>query len=177
MAHVSQLQCSQCRSCTQKECFRQPWASWKCWDSSGRGRHGGVVHFVTTEVVSASVVSPRCFLSPARGTDHKGLSQRGCCKQPVGHRNSSTDQFAAEQVALPKQVSAFPTLSGGDCEMIQARVSGEAGTDSQVALNHQGFMSLPNYLSAGSFTKPAKQASWTRLSPYTSYWDGWVETS
>lgn len=31
--------------------------------------------------------------------------------------------------------------------------------------------------SAGSFTRPAKRASWTRLSPSISCWDGWVETS
>lgn len=31
--------------------------------------------------------------------------------------------------------------------------------------------------SAGSFTRPAERASWTRLSPSISCWDGWAETS
>lgn len=30
---------------------------------------------------------------------------------------------------------------------------------------------------AGSFTRPAERASWTRLSPSISCWDGWAETS
>lgn len=170
--HVSQLQCSHCKSYVQQKHFQEPWACWNAGITVAEGDGRGCV-------------PSRCIVRLFRNRRGGFCSQCFCprtrdrsqgLEHLMGDRTSHGGQFAGEIFAFPPPgcfglMTIVKNNPGESKRGTWGWFPGSAG-----AAGGNG-LCLCDFFSAGSFTKPAKPASWTGLSPYISCWGGWVETS
>lgn len=150
MSHVRHVQGRQDRSCCPQECPRSPGVLGSADTRAAEGHVRGHGSFTTRgEDPAVGIIFPA---------------------PPAGH--SASTAGAQEFCPGPGQRVALLFLPGllWDPQESWGWLPGSAEPA-------EGDVCASAQCSAGSFTRPAERASWTRLSPSISCWDGWAETS